>query len=132
MDAPVVEPGPGADGLPRPVGVGYLRSWLVSGDHPRIAGLARPGLEDADRRRREVDSAGASLPVGEVNLGRVEIGMLPAQGQEFVSAAAGDGRRRCGRGTVGSGHEARPAEWIPGRSGFSGRGRSKVGGGVAP
>ena len=101
-------------------------------DHPGIAGLARPGLEDADRRRRKVDRAGASFPVGEVNLGRVEIDMLPAQGQDFVSAAAGDGRRRCGRGTIGGGREARPAEWTPGRSGFSERGRQKAGGGVTP
>ena len=49
-----------------------------------LPGLARQGLEDADRRRRQVNRAGASLPVGEMNLGRVEIDMLPAQGQDFV------------------------------------------------
>ena len=35
-----------------------------------------------------MDGAGAGFPVGEMNLGRVEIDMLPAQGQDFVSAAA--------------------------------------------
>ena len=132
MDAHVAGPGPRADGLPRPVDVGHVCARLVSRNDPGIAGLARPGLEDADRRRRQVDRAGASFPVGEVNLGRVEIDMLPAQGQDFVSAAADDGRRRCGRGTIGGGHEARPAEWTPGRSGISERGRQKAGGGVAP
>ena len=71
MDANVVEPGPRADGLPSPVDIGHVRARLGSRNDPGIAGLARQGLEDADRRRRHVDRAGASLPVGEVNLGRV-------------------------------------------------------------
>ena len=50
MDAHVVEPGPRADGLPRRVDVGHVPARLVSRNDPRIAGLARQGLEDADRR----------------------------------------------------------------------------------
>ena len=88
VDAHVVEPGPHAYGLPRPVDVGHVRARLGSRNDPGIAGLARQRLQEADRRRRQVDRAGASLPVGEVNLGRIEIDMLPAQGQDFVSAAA--------------------------------------------
>ena len=89
VNAHIVEPGPRADDLPRPVDVGHVRARLVSRNDPGIAGLAQQGLEDADRRRRQVNRAGASLAVGEMNLGRVEIDMLPAQGQDFVSAAAG-------------------------------------------
>ena len=90
VDVHVVEPGPHTYGLPRPVDVGHVRARLGSRNDPGIAGLAWHRLQDADRRRRQVDRAGASLPVGEVNLGRVEIDMLPSQGEDFVSAAAGE------------------------------------------
>ena len=88
VNAHVVEPGPCADDLPRPVDVCHVPARFGSRNDPGIAGLAWQVLEDADRRRRQVNRAGASLPVGEMNLGRVEIDMLPAQGQDFVSAAA--------------------------------------------
>ena len=90
MDAHVMERGPPADGLPRPVDVGHVSARLGSQNDPWIAGPARQGLEDANGRRREVNRAGASPPVGEMNLGRVEIDMLPAQGQDFASRAAGE------------------------------------------
>ena len=79
MDANVTEPGPRADALPRPVDVCHVPARLGSRNDPGIAGLARQGLEDADRRRRQVNRAGASFPVGEMNLGRVEIDMLPGE-----------------------------------------------------
>ena len=90
VNAHVVEPGPCADDLPGPVDVCHVPARLVSRDHPGIAGLARQGLQDANRRRREVNRAGASFPVGEMNLGRVEIDMLPAQGQDLAHPAAGE------------------------------------------
>ena len=48
-----------------------------------------------------MNGAGAGFPVGEMNLGLVEIDVLPAQGQDFVSAAArqhqqADRRNRAG------------------------------------
>ena len=102
VNAHVVEPGPRADDLPRPVDVCHVPARFGSRIDPGIAGFARQGLEDADRRRRQVNRAGASLPVGEMNLGRVEIDMPPAQGQDFVSSATRqheqtDRRHRAGR-----------------------------------
>ena len=88
MDADVVEPGPCADGLPRRVDVGHVPALLVSRNDPGIARRTRQGRENAGRRLGEVNRAGASFPVGEMNLGRVEIHMLSAQGQDFVSAAS--------------------------------------------
>ena len=75
---------------------------LAPGMTQGLPGLARQVREDADRRRGQVNRARASFPIGEVNLGRVEIDMLPAQGQDFVSAAArqhqqADRRDRAGR-----------------------------------
>ena len=40
VNAHVVEPGPRADDLPRPVDVGHVRARLVSRNDPGIAGLA--------------------------------------------------------------------------------------------
>ena len=76
-----------ADGLPRPVDVGHVRARLGSRNDPETAGLGRQGLQDADGRRRQVDRAGARLSVDDAHLGLVEIDVLPAQSQDFVSAA---------------------------------------------
>ena len=62
VNTDVVEPGPRADGFPRPVDVGHVPAGLVSRNDPGIAGLARQGLEDADRGWRQVDRSGASFP----------------------------------------------------------------------
>ena len=106
MDAHVAEPGLRADTFPRPVDVRHVPARLGARNDPGTGGLARQVREDADRRRRQVNRAGASFPIGEVNFCRVEIDMLPAQGQDFVSAAArqhqqADRRDRAGgyRGT---------------------------------
>ena len=88
MDAHVVEAGPHSDGRPRPVDVGHVRARLGSRDDPGIVRPARNVLEDAHCRRRQVDRARAGFPVGDADLGPVEIDMLPAQGEDLVQAAA--------------------------------------------
>ena len=102
VDAHVVEPGPRTDALPRPVHVGHVPAGLGARNHPGIVRLARQGLQDVHRRRRQVNGAGAGFPVDDADLGLVEIDMLPAQGQDLVPAAAGqhqqaDRRHRAGR-----------------------------------
>ena len=52
MDAHVVEPGLRADAFPRRVDVRHVPARLGARNDPGTAGLARQGLEDADRRRR--------------------------------------------------------------------------------
>ena len=61
------------------------------------AGLARQGLENANRRRRHVNRAGASFSIGEVNLGSSEIDIVLAQGQDSVSAASREHQETDGR-----------------------------------
>ena len=52
MDAHVAEPGLRADAFPRRVDVRHVPARLGARNDPGTAGLARQGLEDADRRRR--------------------------------------------------------------------------------
>ena len=77
-DLPEVSRSLRADTFPRRVDVRHVPARLGARNDPGIAGLVRQVREDADRRRRQVNRAGASFPIGEVNFCRVEIDMLPA------------------------------------------------------
>ena len=81
-------PAPRPDGPPGGVDVGHVGARLEVRNDPRIVRIARQFLQDPDRRRRQVDRAGARIPVGEADLARVEVDVFPTQREDFISATA--------------------------------------------
>ena len=90
MDSHVVEVRAGADAAPGVLEIGQMGARLPADDHPRVVVRTGKGREDVHRRAGERHHPRTGLAVAEMKLGRVEIGMLPAQGQDFVPAAAGE------------------------------------------
>ena len=61
VDAYVVQSGPRADALPRPLDVGHVRARLGARNDPGIVRVARQGREHFHRRWREVVLFGGGI-----------------------------------------------------------------------
>ena len=86
IDAQVVEPDPRADGFPRRVDVGHVPARLVSRNDPGIAGRTRQRRENAGRRLREVNRAGASIRIGQLDA--IVLDEFPMQALDLQKSAA--------------------------------------------
>ena len=85
----ILQSGPRPDGEPEMSDSAQTCFWVAARKHPGTVDPARQGLENADRGRGQLDRAGTSLGVGQVELAGIEVDILPAQGQDFVLPASG-------------------------------------------
>ena len=79
MNSYIVEPGARADTPPGMLQVSKMTSRFAPRDHPRVAVTPVDALKDGDRRIAEIHHLGARLGIGQAQLTRLQIDMLPEQ-----------------------------------------------------
>ena len=77
MDADVVEFGTRPDAAPWVLEVGEVAAGLLAGDYPRVVLFARQRFQQPHRRGCQRHGASAGLGVGQAQLARLQIDMLP-------------------------------------------------------
>ena len=79
MNSYIVERGARADAPPGMLQVSKMTSRFAPRDYPGVAVTPVDALKDGDRRIAEIHHLGARLGVGQAQLTRPQIDMLPAQ-----------------------------------------------------
>ena len=78
VDPDVIQLGPGTDAAPGSLDIREMRSGFLAGDDPGVVLLAGQSGQNADSGIGEWDHAGASFRVAELQLGYLQVDVLPA------------------------------------------------------
>ena len=121
VDAHVLQPGALADDLPRVVQVPHRLALDLARDHERVAIHARDRRQHACRLRRQRNRPGTRLGIGQPELVRLQVHLVPEQIENFALAASGqqqepDRRHRMDRAALAGlrlvKHPAQPPELL--------------------